>query len=354
MANPNIGSNKAIPSLLDIETGFSKRGGTGSNLMKDAPNVGPAAAVHSSKLSNSVGILGNGPRGPLLNTPIGMPPAQLGPVPDRHIPPPRVGSMPMGMNNMPVGMPNPADAMTYTQPPVMPYGMTGAVPYEYDPHFYDYSNYGKYPGAVYPLPVMPFPPHMQPGLAPGFDIPGINVMEGVFQPLHQVPSETNLAANITETQKGKDRKKRNKEAESITVEDLLNVPLPKSTQESKAKENKKVNEVVEKSTPPVNQESAVVDPTNAVVEEKNVQEIESTNETIKEYHFAWNDVDVTNISVSSVHSSDLSSFEDDEDAEGMESPDDDQDKDDGNEKSVNDNTDVPSGEYRQLTGRSRL
>ena len=245
-------------------------------------------------------------------------------------------------------MPNPADAMTYTQPPVMPYGMAGAVPYEYDPHFYEYSSYGKYPGAVYPSPIMPFPPHMQPGLAPGFDIPGINVIEGVFPPLHQVPSETNLVANITETQKAKDRKKRKKEAESITVEDLLNVPLPKSTQESKAKENKKVEGVAEKFSPPVSQESAVVDPTNAVVGEKNVQEIESTNEPIKEYHFAWDDVDVTNISVSSVHSSDLSSFEDDEDAEEMESPDEDQGKDDGNEKSVNNNTDVPSGEYKRL------
>lgn len=147
-------------------------------------------------------------------------------------------------------------------------------------------------------------------------------------------------------QREKKRKKK-KELEPLTVESLLNVNIPKAVDNRRRKSEKKIEEekkeeevilrpeadtdsqdgmamldVSDGTAVPANSQMLLVredgsaEVITTAAAEPEEQEVETTTEKV--YHFAWDEPDVDKMSdadVSSVHTSDLSSFDDDSDSD---------------------------------------
>jgi hypothetical protein len=167
---------------------------------------------------------------------------------------------------------------------------------------------------------------------PGMDM---NSFQGNMQQQIQVPSGTDpqtraiLMAALNpnflrqseeeerERERERKRRKKKKAEEPLTVESLLNIPLPSNESPQKKKEEKVETVTIEASTD--NNEEVITE--EMVVIESNTEEqsmsedieLDSEGQPTKVFRFAWEDNanadNRSDVTVSSVHTSDLSSFE---------------------------------------------
>lgn len=120
-----------------------------------------------------------------------------------------------------------------------------------------------------------------------------------------------------EEEKKRERMKKKKKLEPLTVESLLNIPLPAT--ESPEKKKEKVEENIEDTMGSAANEEMVITEQEVVMEQdaeevSEQMEIDAEGQPTKVYRFAWEDNSnadrMSDVTVSSVHTSDLSSFED--------------------------------------------
>lgn len=245
---------------------------------------------------------------------------------------------------LPVGMMN-----AYSQPPPGPYEMS-TVPFDPEhppPPAGFFSQYSVYSSAYQPG---------IPGALPGVGIPsskgplGAMEMDGVRTSPGDVFAQQRNEVEV-EREREKKRWKKKKELEPLTVESLLDVShlLPASLETKEQRDGKNSTETVnriqdlERPFEPdaSNQESEDgyrVGQSEKLVAEELARDVEISGEesqvdfegTSKKYHFAWEGMDADKLSdmaVSSVHTSDLSSFDDEDDGNQDDDFDDDDEMD---------------------------
>jgi len=299
-------------------------------------------------------------------------PARLPPMgahfPPMYVPPPNLGELPppLSMLNHPMGVGSGMGA-GFLQQSGLGYGMPPPVQ-QFD---YDAQDRGsgyfpaQYPANIpgFPGSMTSFPPMGLPGMggyAAGLLPAGYLGYEGSMLPPYATNDVSNVYvdanAEVGESQGKKKRRNKNKKGiEPPTVESLINVPLPQTvptttSEDGLSSNNDHVENVVtDDRTYPVTdiecstlnenknevvdeQESNTCSPVDIDVESCRshsvvdnfpksfqddsssipVAELTQENVATKEYHFAWDSVQVDDLSISSVHTSDLSGFDDSE------------------------------------------
>lgn len=243
---------------------------------------------------------------------------------------------------LPVGM-----MSAYSQPPPGPYEMSTLSfdPEHPPPPAGFFSQYSVYSSA-YQAAIS--------GALPGVGIPsskgslGAMEMDGVMTSPGDVFAQQR---NEAEVEREKKRWKKKKELEPLTVESFLDVShlLPASQEMKEQKDGKNSTETVnriqelEKPSEPdaSNQENDVrynVEQSEKLMADELARDEEISGEesqadfegTSKKYHFSWEGMDADKLSdmaVSSVHTSDLSSFDDEDDGNHDDDYDDDNEMD---------------------------